>query len=157
MPVAYLRAVRAARAACLLSVLLAAAACDFLDPNGISTGPDALRTFAYRQEVGGAPLLCTLEAAVDPVTGSLAGDPTDLERVWLVASDGRRLSVVWPRGFTVRFEPIAVLYDEAAGAVARAGDVVEFGQVNFGEHQGTVADPYFARGLVFRGCYPRPH
>jgi hypothetical protein len=131
--------------------------CEVLSPNGISTGTDGLRTFNYQQSVGGAPVLCTLEGAVDPVTGVLDGHPTDRERVWLNAGDGRRLSVVWPKGFTVRFEPHAVLVDEGGGAVARAGDPVVFGQVNFGEHQGTFADPYFARGIVFRGCYPRPH
>ena len=58
--------------------------------------------FAYRQSVGGEPVLCTLEGAVDPVIGILEGDPDDPERVWLRTSERLRLSVAWPRGFTVR-------------------------------------------------------
>lgn len=136
--------------------IVAIAACEVSTPNGISTGGDGLRTFTYQQSVGGAPLLCTLEGAIDPVVGTLAGDPNDRERVWLETSDERRLSVVWPQGFSVRFEPGAVLYDEDRSPIARAGDEIEFGQVNLGEHDGTFADPYFARGLVLGGCYPRP-
>jgi hypothetical protein len=82
------------RALLLLAELVSTAACDVFAPNGILTSSDGLRTFAYQQSVGGAPVLCTLEGAVDPVVGTLAGNPDDRERVWLETSDGRRLSVV---------------------------------------------------------------
>ena len=49
-----------------------------------------------------------------------------------------------------------MLLNERGAVVARAGDEIEFGQVNLGEHEGTFADPYLARGLVLGGCYPGP-
>jgi hypothetical protein len=62
--------------------------------------------------------------------------------------------VAWPEGFTVRFEPNAVLYNEEGVAVAKHGSEVELGQVNFEEHAGTLADPYTADGILFDSCYP---
>ena len=87
----------------------------------------------------------------------LAGDPNDPERIWLLggAPANPRVSVVWPQGFHVRFEPKAVLYNEKDVPVARAGDSVYFPQVNVETAKGTYDDPYFARGLgIFGGCYP---
>ncbi len=52
-------------------------------------------------------------------------------------------------------DPNDIRHDDRT--VARAGDKIEFGQVNLVEHEGTFADPYFALGLVLGGCYPRPH
>lgn len=90
------------------------------------------------------------------MTGRLEGDPADpLEPVWLIDGDGRRLSIVWPEGFRVRFEPAATLYDAAGRVAARAGDIVTFGQVSRDEASGSVDDPYYAAGIVFDGCYPR--
>lgn len=83
----------------------------------------------------------------------LRGDPTAFEPIWLEKPGGRHVSIVWPEGFTARFEPAAVLRDERGVAVARAGTLVTLGQVNDSSAAGTFADPYVATGLVFAGCY----
>ncbi len=116
-----------------------------------STGPVALRTFQLWRGVE-----CDAIAVDNPVTGRLDGDPADpRETVWLRAPDGTRLSIVWPEGFSVRFEPNAILYNEEGRIVARAGDAVKFGGVSRDEAVGTFEDPYYAAGLIFEGCYPR--
>lgn len=132
-----------------LVVAIATTSCGLLGRQpGVHVGPDGLRTFTVADGV-----LCTLGAATDPLTGTLAGEPLDPERLWLVDPDANRTSVVWPEGFSVRFEPTAVLYDDGGRPVARAGDVVSFGQVSVEERSGTSGDPYWASGLVFDGCY----
>jgi hypothetical protein len=84
------------------------------------------------------------------------GDQTRSSQVaWLRAPDGRQLTVAWPEGFTVRFEPDAVLYDERGRSVARHDREVELPQENVEEHAGTLVDPYIADGIVFEACYPR--
>ncbi|MEO8468528.1 MAG: hypothetical protein ABI573_02545 [Chloroflexota bacterium] len=100
-------------------------------------------------------MLCNLAAALPPVTGALEGAPADPELVWLRSATGQRLSIAWPAGFVVQFEPEAVLYDEHGVVVARAGDLVKLTQVFDGAHAGTPEDPYLASGLLFAGCYPR--
>jgi hypothetical protein len=136
------------RVAIVLLGLLAVAGCGAL--GGISTGRDGLRTFGW-----GAPFAgCPAAAAVRPVIGTLGGGQGEREPVWLEAVDGRRLSVVWPGGFSVRFEPGATLYDERGRAVARDGDSVELGQINLETATGTYEDPYIAKGILFDGCYP---
>ena len=118
-------------------------------PGEIIPGP--ILTFRFD---GGVTTGCPASAAVNPVRGVFEGDPTRSSQVaWLRATDGRQLTVAWPEGFTVRFEPNAVLYNEKGVAVAKHGQQVELGQVNLEEHAGTPADPYFATGLVFDGCY----
>ncbi len=121
----------------------------------IGTGPDGLRTFTWPSESDGGHRLCTLGAAVHPVSGVLRGDRDDSqEPVWLEGHAGTRLSIVWPAGFTVSFEPEAVLRDEAGTVAARAGTIVDLGQVDAMLHAGTFGDPYIAAGLLFDGCYP---
>jgi hypothetical protein len=63
------------------------------------------------------------------------------------------MSIVWPEGFTVRFEPLAVLRDENGAIVARDDSSVTLGHVSLTEAAGTFDDPYIASGLVFDGCY----
>ena len=119
-------------------------------PGEIIPGP--ILTFPF---VRGVTTACPAFAAVNPVRGVFEGDPTRSSQVaWLRAPDGRQLTVAWPEGFTVRFEPSAVLYNERGVAVAKHGQAVELGQVNVEEHTGTLLDPYFASGIVFDGCYP---
>ena len=89
------------------------------------------------------------------VEGTLRGDGFAQEPVWLEAADGRHLSVVWPQGFTVQFEPGAVLYDEKQQHFASAGEHVAFTQVAWDSAAGTFEDPYYAAGLLVGGCYPR--
>jgi hypothetical protein len=90
--------------------------------------------------------------AVAGVSGTLHGDPSDPERIWL-ESGSRRLSVVWPPGFTVRFEPDAVLYDERGVDVARHGEDVELG-ATAESVAGTFADPYISNCWMFGRIYP---
>lgn len=92
--------------------------------------------------------------AVEPhVTGTLTGDPDDPERVWLTDGTKRRLSVVWPEGFRVTFEPGAVMHNEEGRAVARAGDTVELSSVPPNSADGTPSDPYIASCYLFGGVY----
>jgi hypothetical protein len=129
-------------------VLVVAVGCGMI--GGTSTGPDGLRTFGW----GGPNFACPAAAAARPVVGTLRGAPGEREPVWLEAADGRRLSVVWPAGYSVRFEPAAALYDERGNQVARDGATVELGQINVETAAGTFDDPYYAKGLLFDGCYP---
>ena len=117
--------------------------------------PGPILTFPVMREKDGIPILCNATAAVEPVSGIFEGDPTRSSQVaWLRAPDARQLTVAWPEGFTVRFEPLAVLYDERGKAVVRHGVGVRLDQVNVFDHAGTLNDPYLATGLVFDGCYP---
>jgi hypothetical protein len=61
--------------------------------------------------------------------------------------------VAWPRGFSVRFEPDAVLYDDSGAPVAKAGNHISLGQTSRTGHSGTPEDPYLAWGFMFRVCY----
>lgn len=116
--------------------------------------PGPILTFPVMREKDGIPILCNAAAAVERVEGVFEGDPTrSSQAAWLRASDGRQLTVAWPEGFTVRFEPLAVLYNELGRAVVRHGVGVRLDQVNVFDHAGTLADPYLAQGLVFDGCY----
>lgn len=111
----------------------------------------ALRTFPIWEAAD-----CDAIGVDNPVIGRLEGDPEDpQEPVWLMREDGTRLSVVWPAGFSVRFEPDATLYNELGRVVARAGDAVTLNQVSIAEATGTFEDPYYAAGILFDGCYPR--
>lgn len=134
-----------------LTVLLAISATGCQQPGTISTGPDGLRTFATDPNV-----ICSLGRYLPGFSAVLAGDPNDPERLWLVGvvPFQPRVSVVWPQGFHVRFEPDAVLYNEKGIPVARQGETVELPQVSGSEHAGTYADPYLAHGIIFDRCYP---
>jgi len=125
-------------------------------PSATSVAGPALRTFPWPFPANAD---CDAMAIDDPVVGQLAGDPGDRrEPVWLERADGTRLSVVWPAGFTVRFEPDATLYDEQGRAVARAGDTVTLWQVPVTAASGSFDDPYVAAGILrfggIGGCYP---
>jgi hypothetical protein len=123
---------------------------EVIESGFITTGPDGLRTFRWD-----ARAECPAFGVTDPVTGTLEGDPGDaLEPLWLRDPTGQRLSVVWPRGFSVAFEPEAVLRNEVGEVVARPGSQVELGQVSFADAAGTYGDPYVAAGLIFSRCYP---
>jgi hypothetical protein len=75
--------------------------------------PGPILTFPWATEKDGIPILCNAAGAVERVEGIFEGDPGRSSGVaWLRAPDGRRLTVAWPAGFTVRFEPMAVLYNE---------------------------------------------
>ena len=91
---------------------------------------------------------------MNPLAGTFQGQPGAREPAWIRSSDGRPLSIVWPGGFSVRFEPSAVLYNEKGKAVAHAGRSIELAQVRPEEHSGTFDDPYISSGILFDGCYP---
>ena len=121
----------------------------------ITTDRDGLRTFSVITEQDGNPVVCPAFGLVDPVAGNLEGDPAGRpDPVWLQGPGGRHLSVIWPGGFTVRFEPTVTLIDDHGKVVARVGDKVTLGQVRPDSHAGTFADPYIASGALFGGCYP---
>ena len=139
------------------AVVLALAGCSLLFPNEhsrIVTGPDGMRTFSPVLEVGGSPMLCAAFGLVDPVKGRLTGQMGAREPVWLETDDGRTLSVVWPAGFTARFEPGAALYRDSEARIAGEGEIVELSQTTWDSAMGTFDDPYMASGLVFNGCFP---
>jgi hypothetical protein len=86
------------------------------------------------------------------VAGQLVGDPDDPAwPVWVESLTGRQMFVLWPAGFRVRFGLRLQLIDET-GQVVSTGSV-ELDQVGVGESQGTRADPYRARGILFGRCY----
>ena len=120
----------------------------------IACSTNSLRTFRVIQAEGGIPVVCSL-LLMKGVEGILRGDVFAQEPVWLEAADGRHLSVVWPDGFSVGFEPGAVLYDEKQLRVASAGEQVALTQVAWESAAGTFDDPYYATGFVFTGCYLR--
>lgn len=104
--------------------------------------------------VSGPCVACPAFARTNPVAGILEGQAVAREPVWIRAADGRDLSVVWPAGFTVRFEPAAAVYTDRGTLVGRAGDRIVLGQTGWSDAAGTFDDPYFASGLIFGGCYP---
>ncbi len=71
-----------------------------------------------------SPALPTLASDVSICAGvgtgaTLAGSPTDPRVAWLVDPTGGRREIVWPPGFTARFDPdLAVL--DASGKVVWA-------------------------------------
>lgn len=139
------------------AALLALTGCSLLFPDEhsrILVGPDGMRTFTPVLEVGGSPMLCAAFGLVNPVHGTLVGSAGEREPVWLETDDGRHLSVIWPAGFSARFEPAATLYSDKGVRVAQKGDDVELSQTSWGDAAGTYEDPYLAAGLVFNGCYP---
>ncbi len=71
----------------------------------IGCAENGLRTFNVIQIQAGVPVACEAFGLVDPVRGTLRGDAGGSEPIWLESADGRRLSIVWPKGFAVRFEP----------------------------------------------------
>jgi hypothetical protein len=110
--------------------------------------PVPLRTFALASPGSDAGQVCPAFAVTDPVEGTLAGDRSDPEHVWLVGSSGGRISVTWPAGFTLVFAPEATLYDQTGQLFARAGDTIDLGQIRVSSHAGTPADPYLVAGLI---------
>jgi hypothetical protein len=115
---------------------------------------------------GSEHVLCdTATATVPevPPTGVLAGDPSDLTwPVWLEVEDGSRRYVLWPRDFSVRFDPGATLLDETGKAILYAGSPVIIADRSADTSRGTKDRPYvavsFLTGLIhLPHCYTRDH
>lgn len=139
----------------MAAMLVGCAPSESVPPGVIGIGPDGLRVFTWPTEQDGAPLACPSYAVAHPVSGILRGDADDpQEPIWLEGQAGTRVSVVWPAGFTVSFEPDAVLRDERGRVVAMAGARAALSQVDAFGNTGTFGDPYIASGLLFDGCYP---
>lgn len=140
----------------MAAATLALSGCAILRPaehSRITAGPDGFRTFNPVLEIDGTPMLCAAFGLINPVHGALAGQQGAREPAWLLTDDGRLISVVFPQGFLVRFEPEATLYNGSA-QIARAGEDVELSQTAWPDAEGTYEDPYIASGIVFNGCYP---
>jgi hypothetical protein len=121
----------------------------------ITQQSDGLRTFSIHRESDGRPTdACPFFGLVAPLSGILRVDrQARTEPVWLDV-DGRHASIVWPEGFTLRFEPDGLVYDDHGTAIGRDGSSLRFDQVSPTDHDGTSADPYIASGLLFGRCYP---
>jgi hypothetical protein len=60
---------------------------------------------------------------------TLAGSSTDPRVTWLVGSEGGRGEIIWPPGFTARFDPDLAVLDASGKVVYRAGDKIDGGCV----------------------------
>ena len=110
--------------------------------------PDAMplpRTFPLAITDG-----CDTIGVDNPVTGKLRGDPSDPDLVWLEAPGGKRLTIVWPAGFGIVFEPRLRLEQADGSLVAREGDTIVL-QVSRDDAAGSRADPYVATGIMLAG------
>ena len=54
--------------------------------------------------------------------GTLTGSPTDARLAWLAEPQDGRVEIVWPQGFTARFDPDLAILDASGKVVYRAGD-----------------------------------
>lgn len=106
------------------------------------------------RESRGAPVLCSSAVAAEPLEGVLRGSAEVDDPVWLQLADGKRASIVWPSGFTIRFDPDLILSNELGSEVAREGETVTLTQVNQDPQTGTPTNPYIASGSLFGNCYP---
>jgi hypothetical protein len=141
--------------ALMVAGALSLADCAFLQAgrSRVVTGPDGLRTFTLAPR--GDNVMCNAYASVDPLGGMLRAEPPGArEPVRLEVPDGHLVSVVWPEGFRVTFEPAVVLRDAPGRVVAHEGNGVRLDQTPRSEATGTWDDPYVAHGLVFGDCYP---
>lgn len=95
-----------------------------------------------------------MRASEPHVAGRLEGElGARPDPVWLETDDGGRLSVVWPEGFSVRFNPEPTLFDERGEVKARAGDRIELNQ-SMEDQTGTYDDPVIAVWFIEDpGCY----
>jgi hypothetical protein len=117
-------------------------------PDGAVAIPTDENVVPSYTDAAGIGHLCTLAAAINPVSGALEGDQSDATwPVWLRAVDGSRLYVLWPRGFSARFDPDLTLLDETGTPFASASGVW-LGQVGRDPTKGTKDRPYTASGLI---------
>jgi hypothetical protein len=56
---------------------------------------------------------------------TLRGNPSDPRVTWLEGDTGRRREIVWPRGYTARFNPNLEVLDEAGQLRFREGDAIQ--------------------------------
>jgi hypothetical protein len=58
------------------------------------------------------------------IEGTLRGDPTDPRVAWLQGPAGGRRDVVWPSGYTARFDPALTVRDADGKVQFREGDPI---------------------------------
>ena len=116
----------------------------------MQTGLGGLRTYELNRDQN---VLCNAAGDLSPLVAILAASPDDVERVWLVGSDGGRISVAWPEGFSVEFTPTGVLRNERGDLVAREGEQIVLHHVDDYPGDGSFERPYLA-SRAFGGCYP---
>ncbi len=81
-----------------------------------------------------SPSLPTLDSDIQVcggvhLGGTLAGSPTDPRVAWLAIANGGRQEIVWPQGYSARFDPDLAVLDASGKMVYRAGDTIEGGCV----------------------------
>jgi hypothetical protein len=119
----------------------------------VSTDESGFRTYTWLSEWNGVFASCA-DIAMQGLSGTLEGDERDpVEPVWLRMPSGARVSVIWPAGFAVRFEPRARLYDATGAIVGTAGSGIYLDNVAKSSATGSYDDPYVASGRVFGHCY----
>jgi hypothetical protein len=141
----------------------ALAACDAFTPRSSLPPllPGAVPILTDDRDPGGGMAgLCPASRAGDPVVGRLEGDAGATPfSTWLVAADGRPVYVMWPRGFTARFEPSLELIDSRNEVIARRGEIIDLNMnwnVNPDLATGTRESPY--RPIwVNDSCYAPVH
>jgi hypothetical protein len=121
----------------------------------LHTQPDGLIVFNWQN-----PSLCDAFGLVDEakVRGVLRGSPEAKGRVWLESRNEGTLLIAWPAGFSVRFEPEAVLRDDTGRVVGREGHGLSLDQVRVGQRADEPAHPdvaYVASGILLGSCYQR--
>jgi hypothetical protein len=149
-----LRAARPAISIVVVAVALSGCSTAPPLPSGAVTVPTDENLLSSEQ----AGILCNLAAVIPPVVGVLEADQSNPAwPVWLQAADGRRMYVLWPRGFSVRFDPTATLLDENGATFLSAGSPITLGQVAMDPTLGTKDRPYVAGGLVETGLGGEQH
>lgn len=121
------------------------------------TGSNQIRTMlvpSYAAQPTTATILCGAGRFIPSVVGTLQGNASDPKLVWLIASTGNRIDVLWPPGFAVQFEPRMTLLDSAGAAVAHGGDRIDI-NTDPASHVGTGSDPFLASQFN-EGCYAPP-
>lgn len=138
----------------ITAVLIAACAARVALPSGAIAVPTDENLLSSVQ----SGIVCDASATIPPVVGVLEGDPFDAAwPIWLRADDGRRMYILWPRGFSVRFDPGATLLDETGATFLLAGSPMSLDQVAMDPANGTKDRPYVAEGLIGTGLGHAQH
>jgi hypothetical protein len=150
-----MRFVRAGTLASTVAFLVMVAGCASRGP--LPSGAVAVPTDDALVSSAQSNILCTASAAIPPVVGILAGDASESAwPVWLRAEDGQRMYVVWPKGFSARFDPGVTLLDETGAPVLDEGSPITLVQVARDPSRGTRERPYVAEGLWETGLAGAP-
>jgi hypothetical protein len=143
----------------IASILLAS--CTAATP--MPSGAMALRTDENLVPSSVSGVLCGLNGTLPQVSGVLEGDPSDEAwPVWIQTATGRRMYVVWPKGFSVRFNPTATLLDQEGTPILHDGSPLTLGQFSDDPATGTRDHPFVAVGAWSTGlgnvwrCYTYP-